>query len=596
MLNYKYRNHRLFFLLLAAIILAFSTASNSAADDDNEDTYSINLVQTAEVAKETVELDNKKVLTETYIAKKGDYIWKILRKKNVLEKNNLGDVLAALKKLNRSLSNIDMIHPGEKIVIPLIITPITNRKKPENVTEVETAPLESVKNLEYYTVRPGDSLIRVINKKYSIPGNELYNEYLDKLRKLNPDLKDLNNIYPGQKVRLPIYSPRIARGIIKEKPEKPEEPEQDNEALKLANKEKGERLSRIFTMIGEEWIQQGKHFIPLKAGGQIDLNTETYPIINLRNGDKVIVDLYDNLPEKMSALITADWDNYHIVHITGNDDLMTAVGKIISACGYYKVYRRNESLVFEDGFKIELTADWIIQRLPEVSNNDENIICLNLTGKDAVPFPSTLKNFLLSHGVKIIDYPEPLTKEDIPSNSNIVSLSESRDDLIKKVLELTGQNYSSRLDIPIFKGENSDFNLVIKADYFFNRDGKDCIIDLSGFGDDIINLLKEHHFSVLSLAGEQDPPRLVAKILDFMGIEFSDREHTFDALPGGNRGNVKLVIPGILFTDSKGKSDFFSQVNLNPDISGFLSTKVDNIFLFSGTSEAGQHGRQDTRN
>ena len=576
---------------ITAAALNLFIAPASAADKENEDTYSINLVQTAEVAKEIVKLDNDKILTESYVARDGDHIWKILRNKNLLKKNNLGEILSALKKLNPSLSNIDLIHPGEKIIIPLVITPITNEEKPGKIARAEAIPLEDIKNLEYYTLRPGDSIIRVINKKYSIPEKDLYNEYLDQIKKLNPDIKDLNNVSPGQKVRLPIYSPKVVRGTIEKSPQKP-----DNEALRQINKEKGDHLKKIFTLIGEEWVDQGKQFIPLKTGGQIDLNAETYPIINIRNGEKVIVDLFNNLPDRMAELIRSSWAYYHIVHITENDDLTGAVGKVISACGYDRVYTKDESLVLEEGFKIEITADWIIRLLPDASKTDQNIVCLNLTGKDTAAFPSPLKNFLMSHGVKLIDYPEPNEGKDIPPNSNAVSLDESINNVIEKILALVDQNYSGGLDIPVYKKEDSDFNLVIKADYFFKRKGKDCIIDLKGVGDDIISLLKDHGFSVLSLAGEQNLYKLTEKILDFLGIQFDNNEHTFYALPKGSNGNVKLVIPGILFNDYNGQSVLFSSIYLNPEICRFLSTKVDNIFFFSRSPEAERNGRQNTGN
>ena len=124
MTNKKYRNYCLIFLSITAAALNLFIAPVSASDKENEDTYSINLVQSAEVAKEIVKLDNDKILTESYVARDGDHIWKILRNKNLLKKNNLGEILSALKKLNPSLSNIDLIHPGEKIIIPLVITPI----------------------------------------------------------------------------------------------------------------------------------------------------------------------------------------------------------------------------------------------------------------------------------------------------------------------------------------------------------------------------------------------------------------------------------------------------------------------------------------
>ena len=567
---------------MAGVLFFLLTVSISLAED--EETYSIDLVQTAEVAKEIIELDNNKVLTETYTAKEGDHIWKILRNRDLLKKNKLGGVLSALKKLNPSLSNIDMIHPGEKIIIPLVITPITDRNITDNIENLESVPLEDMGNLEYYTVRPGDTLIKVINKKYSISGNELYTEYLGQLKKLNPDLKDPDQILPGQKIRLPIYSPKIVRGEIDEKTKKPE---QDDAPLRLEAKELGDQLNRIFTLVGEEWLQHGKHFIPLKTGGQIDLNTETYPIINLRNGDKIIVDLFDNLPDKMSELIRSNWDNYHIIHITEKDDLKSAVAKTLSAGSYYRIYTEDESLVFEDDFKIEITADWIIKVSTESSNIKENIICLNIIEGNSGAIASSLKNFLIGHGIKIIDYPpEPSDNSSLTDFSGVVKIDENSNGIAEKILDLAGQEYKPRVDIPVYPGEDSDFNLIIKADYFFKRNGKNCIIDLNGLGAEIITILAEHDYAVLPLSDEPEAYKLTAKILGFLGIKYENKKHYFYALPENKKENVKVILPGILFKDAKGKSDFFTSISLPPDISGFLGTKVDNIFFLKPSMKA----------
>jgi LysM repeat protein len=569
---------------MAAVLFNLFFVSFSLAEDENEETYSISLVQTAEVARETIELDNKKILTETYTAKEGDHIWQLLRSRDLLKKNKLGGVLSALKKLNPSLSNIDMIHPGEKIIIPLVITPITNKDEPENTADIETVSLKDIENLEYYTVSSGDSLIKIINKKYSIPGNELYDEYLNQLKKLNPGLKDLDHIYPGQKVRLPIYSPKVVRGTIEQKPVKPKK----DKILKPEAKELGNHLNRIFTLIGEEYVQQGTHFIPLKTGEKINLNTETYPLINLRNGEKIIVDLFNSLPDKdkMAELIRSNWDNYRIVHITGKDDLERAVAKILSACNYARVYTKDESLVFEDDIKMEITVDWIIKLLPEPSDIKDNIICLNMNNDKSETVPSPLKDFLASQGIKIIDYPpDSGNKKAVPPAPDAVSIDENRNNIVEKILELAGQKYSAGKDIPIYQAKDSDFNLIVPADYYFKRNGKDCIIDLNGIGADIVNILKEHKFLVLPLSGEPDAQKLAGKTLDFLGIE-NNKNHTFYALPENKKKNVKIIIPGILFKDAGGQSAFISSINLSPDISEFLSMKVDNIFFIKSSQEA----------
>jgi hypothetical protein len=591
--NRKYGNCRLIFFFTVAIFFTFHFFTFTAAEGENEETYSIDLVQTAEVSKETVEVDNKKVLTETYVTKDGDHIWQILRSKEVFNKNKLGDILYTLKKLNKNLTNMDMIHPGQKIVIPLIITPVDGREPPENTEDIETVSITDIENPDLYTVMPGDNLIRILNKKFSMPENEFYNEYLDQLKKLNPELHDLNAIYPGQKVRLPIYSPKVARAKIKE--ETPEK-KKDEEAIKLQNKEKGEHLNRLFTLMGEEWIGQGKHFIPLKTGGQIDLNTETYPIISLRSGDKIIVDLYSTLPEKMAELIMSNWDTYRIIHVTGTDDLAAVIDKAIAACNYSKVYEKDESLVFEDGFRLEVTADWIIRVVPEEAEAKASIICLNLGDKERKGVPESLRKYLEGHGIKIIDYPEVEAYEETSRALNPVNLGSNRGSVIEKVLELTGQQYSLKSDIPIYKGEGADFNLTIKADYLFNRNGKDYIIDLTGIEKDVINLLNDGGFSVLSLADEQDLCKVAGRVLDFLGEEQRDAEKGFYALPEDSRGNVRLVVPGVIYRDAKDKLHLFTYIRTAPEITGFLSNNVESIFILGREAESEENESQDTGN
>jgi LysM repeat protein len=592
-MNKKHGKRRLISFFSVTLFFIFYPFTFIYPEGENEETYSIDLVQTAEVSNEIVDLDDKKVLTETYVAKDGDHIWQILRSKEVFNKNRLGDILYALKKLNKSLDNMDMIHPGQKIVIPLIITPVAGRKPPENREDMETISITDLENPDLYTVMPGDSIIRILDKKFSMPESEFYNEYLDQLKKLNPSLTDLNTIYPGQKVRLPIYSPKVVRGKIKE-----ETPKKgvDEEAVKLENRGKGEHLGRIFTLIGEEWLNQGKHYIPLNTGGQIDLNTETYPIIGLRNGDKVIVDIYSTLPEKMADLITSNWNSYRIIHIDKADDLTTVVAKAIAACNYAKVYGKDESLVLEEGFRLEVTSDWIIELMPGPAAGEINLICLNLGEKGEKGVPASLKKYLEGHGIRIIDYPEGETLEEADKRVNPATLGSSINSVVEKILELAEQPYSLKRDIPLYRGEGADFNLTIRADYSFSRKGKEYIIDMNGLEGDVITLLNEHGFSVLSIAFETDLLKTAGRLLDFLGEEWSDSSEGFYALPKGSQGNVRLIIPGIIYRDIKGMVNLFTFIRPIPEISGFLARNVDNIFIFSSPEEAEKNERKDTGN
>ncbi|MCU0594588.1 MAG: LysM peptidoglycan-binding domain-containing protein, partial [Desulfobacterota bacterium] len=343
----------LFFLLLLTPTLALCPWDWSVAQEKDEETYSISLTQTAEPdteteqeirvveKKESFSLEGKKVVTETYTVKKGDHLWQLLRERGLLENKSLPELLAALKKLNSSFSNLDRIYPGDKIVIPLTITPAKGLQVAHKGEETVIS-LDQLKDLklENYTVQQGDSLIKVVKGRYSLRDEQVSEAYLQVLAKLNPGIQNLDRIYPGQVVRLPIYTPQIVRmPIQRERPARPVETAQASAVTPSPSTEQpkgppalSKQLTEFFALLGEEWINTGEHFIPLKAGGQLNLKAEAFPVLSLSNGQRVIVDLHRELPEKMAQVIAANWENYRVVTFKGDEDLRAALNKILAAC------------------------------------------------------------------------------------------------------------------------------------------------------------------------------------------------------------------------------------------------------------------------
>jgi LysM repeat protein len=583
------------FLPALGLFLALCPWSMGLAQEKEEETYSISLTQTAEPEAETDQeiqvvekkeaftLEGKKVVTETYTVKKGDHLWQLLRQRGLLEKKNLPELLAALKKLNSSFSNLDAIYPGDKVVIPLTITPIKGLPVAARAGEETVISLEQLKDLklENYTVQQGDSLIKVVKGRYSLTDEQVNEAYLQALARLNPEIDNLDRIYPGQVVKLPIYTPQLVRMPIKrEKPPRPVETAQAPAAAPSPPPEQlkgpaalSRQLTEFFALLGEEWINTGEHFIPLKAGGQLNLKAEGFPVLSLGNGQRVIVDLHRELPEKMAQVITANWDNYRVVHLKGDEDLRAALNKILAACEYYRIYKQGEPLEMRGDFTLQVSADWIIQ----TSEDRGRTLLINLADKSGSRIPPELMNFLTNLGVKSIEYPPAQQKAPESSGpaarSDVLFAGKDKAAVIESVLNLTGQTFTRDVEMPVIQGNKSGVSLTVKADFFLYVEGKDCIIDFRGVGPDLVPLLKEYKVSVLSLANEQDPALIVSRILDFIGVKFDSRAHPFTAAGKEDSRNYKLTIPGIVFRDNRGQNVFASSLKLPDEIAEFLSRR-----------------------
>jgi hypothetical protein len=564
--------------LVPAALLAFLLPLSPVfSQEGGEETYSISLVQTAESDREIQEIEGRKVLTETYTVQKGDHLWQLLRERGLLERTELPELLAVLKRLNSAFSNLDLIHPGEKIVIPLTLAPVKGLAgilPKEPAKPISLAELEDLK-LENYTVRPGDSLIKVVKTLYGLQDRQITLEYLEQIRRLNPEIPDLNLVYPNQVVRLPVHTPQLVRSPIQHPRKKP--PQVEERTAELPPADRGPtalsfQLQEIFTLIGEEWVSTGEHFIPLRSGGQINLKAEAFPIVNLSNGKRVIVDLHGELPERMAQVIRSDWESYGVVHLQNRDDLRGALNRIFPLCEYHGLYRSGEPFELVSDVRLQITADWIIFPSPDLQR--EQAILINLSDKPGSKIPHELKRFLSAQGVRVIEYPPSSDLEPSPPlPSEILKTGHDKGRLVETVLNLAGQSFSRNMEMPLHRDEKGDFSMIIKADFFLYLDKKEAIIDFSGIGNDMIPLLKEYKVSVLSVAGESDPGVIVSRILDFIGIKFDSSPQAFTAAGSGESNNIMLTIPGIAFKDNLGRSVFASSVNLPDEIAGFLLRK-----------------------
>jgi LysM repeat protein len=573
-------------VIFFALLVSLSFPCSSPARETERDSFSISLVQEATVKK----LESKGIPYERYTVKKDDYLWKILRNKGLLKGPNISELLSAIKGMNKSLKNLDLIHPGQTILIPLKIVPEKTYMRDVDESFLKSvmgfSSLEEV-SLENYVVKPGDSVIKVVMGKYKIPPDYLYYEYLDLVHMFNPAMKNLDLIYPNQVIRLPIYSPEIVKMPI-EKPLKPTPKKKialkKTETFATAPAQKPPKtlsLSRelrdIFDQIGEEWVDAGEQFIPLKSGGHVKLKADSFPTLNLRNGRMMIIDIHNELPEDMTRLIESDWQEYKVVQIAPYDNLKAALDKILAASGYHDILVPGERLKLRSDIDITLAGDWVIIPQKAAGETPEAIIALALIDNPTERTSMAVKTYLQKLGVTVIDYPDFPTprkaKEATPADKKIPLEKGNPFPLLTLLLNLAGQPFSSEVKIPVYQSEGMGFNLIIHADLFFTRGGNNCLIDTTGLSPDIIELLTKHQFRVLTLAGEKDPRKITELVLDFLELEFDSKPHDFLASSRDESRNITLTVQGISFSDKNNRKILATDTTLPLEVVSFLNQR-----------------------
>ena len=602
----------------------------------------------ARTAEKTPSIDDGAFRTQEYVVKEGDWLVKILREKGLIKDQNLPELLSLLRKLNSSLRSLDMIQPGEKIVILVKVVPGSGSEE------------ETTRKLRYetYRVKRGDILSRVAMRRYGLSKEQFNRDYLRLFAECNPSINDPNRLLVGQDIKLPHYPPEhvetaekapVLRDLEKSphrvvlKPPTtirrpqlprptpslpPETPtpspapvkgrpehavtdtppsrkpapalskatasarghggapsERDREATIIIT----DGLGTVISRMGEEWVHSGEHFIPMMSGGHIHLDAESYPIVRLQKGITVIVDVHSALPLKMSRVLESTWANYRVVRLSASDDLRSALDKILNAFNYPKILKGGAPLKLGGNIPVSITGDWIVTPSETRSGNVPKFVVINLMDGRNQGLPRTIKNYLKLIGVEVIEYPPT---DEGPSDAGALPTARTATDaaaLIEAVLNLRGQPFTARVNIPAYTTRNEDFRFTVQADFYLEIGGRRHIIDLGGLNPDVVSLLKDNGISVLCLAKEKEPVEMVSRILEFLDVGFERGPHSFMATRGDMSRNVKLTLSGITFYDHKGSSVLATSLDLPPEIVAFLSQRGYSILVLSPFAPSGSH-------
>jgi hypothetical protein len=298
----------------------------------------------------------------------------------------------------------------------------------------------------------------------------------------------------------------------------------------------------------------------------------------------VIVDVNNKLPDQMAKLIESSWGSYRVVHLAKDDTLSSALDKILMVCNYPKISRNEEALELSGDIPLRITGDWIVTLPESPSAERPGFVVINLEESPTQYTPGMIKAYSAQLGVKIIDYPP--NEQGVSDGTESTETLEGGVDsvsLVRTILDLVDQSYTTHVEIPIFQKQRADFKLVVKADYFLRIKDRDAIIDLTGLAPEVISLLEEHQFLTLSLAGEKDQPTVVSKTLDFLGVQSQKGPHSFLAANRGDSRNVRLTLPGIVFSDTSGKAVLATPLRLPTEIVAFLATKNHRVLNLSAS-------------
>ncbi|MEW5726086.1 MAG: LysM peptidoglycan-binding domain-containing protein, partial [Thermodesulfobacteriota bacterium] len=205
--------------IMAAAGLLFLLAGPPLAAGEDEPT--ISLVQTIEVK----EFEGYKFNVEDYTVKRGDALAYVLQKRGVIGQGLLPEQLVRMiKALNPDLKNLDVLLIGQKLVLPsgpieglspAPPQPVETKAPEPAVTPKAAAKTPGAGEYEYRTVRveKGDRLAEILRRE-GVPEPLIFNEMVNLVVRVNPQLRNPNLIYAGMDLKVPVKSDWTAVAVV----------------------------------------------------------------------------------------------------------------------------------------------------------------------------------------------------------------------------------------------------------------------------------------------------------------------------------------------------------------------------------------------
>jgi len=536
----KTMGYRRILLFIAALFLFTVNSPSFAAV--NEDTVQLSFEKTAESI----------VKGAKYTVKRGDYLLGIIEKKYGGSQEEKRNILKKVRRLNPAIKNINLIYPGQMVVFPgEIAEEVVSEEEEEGPTSV-------------YVVSKGDSIIKIVSSQLRITREES-RKMMERVRRLNPEISNLNRIYPGQKIIIPSKS---AEG---ETIEEISPQEKMVEERFLSQENQLSILSYLCSRTGGTIITEGNFYIPLSPQGQIGVNCSEVPVVELANGKTVLLDFSNRIPGNVKKIVQSTWKSYSIINATGEE--ISLLEKFLNASDIYKLTKEGGYIDLGNDNLVSLFAGWIVRweggAVPYA-------LCINYIDGDSPVVPDNIRKYALKNDYDFIEVSEDAIMSDfyLPYQSKDVSTLhwDSKRELLELLLLKMGYSISRDSSVGIFNIEDDGFNLSIKADLTVEREEGNTIFNFERLPEQFSDILMKRGVRVFYLSEEEGKGTIVKFVLDTLGSSVTSDTYRFPFFAAGDHKVCEISFRALQINNG-GLPLYLVEDEIDKDIYGLLNGK-----------------------
>jgi len=538
------------------------------------------------------------ILCDPYIVQKDDWVIKIFLRRGQIAEQDFPEFLKIFERLNPHIRNIDKIRPGQHIVIPL--KKLSEDALPGQSSGIVTIPFVTISKLPdiikinsaAYKVRRGDYVSRIVSRTYGKYGTRLYNEGIQLFKLINPGMVDFDLIYPGQILNIPdpsllnkpwyaslfdssgnikknidisgLTSPedRTDERPLETQPDKQQEPEIKSPFFKAAS------------VLNATLLAKGTYYFPRKGKNDFTLDLDRYPVMELKNGRRILFSETNDFSSSDSAVMQSYWKGLKIVPLSLQSTFEQILDSIFQADENYEL--KNQLRIEDQGVIINIKANWIIKSALSEQNSAQHT-CIFLIGNKDQTIPNSINRYLSDHHVvikEILSSGIPLKKENqsilnelLVNKNKVIHYQGDLKTFVNDLSNALGYQYSENISISFpYAG--------IQIDAFSNListpKGEQLLVDYGDLYGDAISAIKKTGLNIIQLTPKADWETAVKKIINALQISYIDHPN-FMVAARPEDFNIGINIPGFDIETAKGDNILIAPLLPHPELTRFIN-------------------------
>jgi LysM domain len=401
-----------------------------------------------------------------YVVREGETLGDILTRVYGAKKEDLPSLYARFRQENPGIKNLDHIPAGSKVSIPLpgmkSIVPMNKKKASVALQVKQVSPQE-------YVIKQGQHLAMILREVYGIPDELIFDEYLNLIKELNPEIGDPNHVVPGQKISIPdikqvISAAKQTQNKMKEPglamadnhqveapvsspavPPKAQEGDKGSKAKAASTASQAVRNTVLPALerMGGNQKNQGTYFMPLTGGTSISMDTNEIPVIELDTGNKIIFDSKGMITPEVKRYIEKAFPSFKVITDSpaSLEDLMD---KVLNVSGYFSINKGTSPLIVGEEEKVRFFGKWIVYK----EYTRQNVFVINLLKDDEHRTPVPIQKYAGHFGIDLIEM-GGRDPADVSKNPDVIK---TMDHSYRALFTQLGVTYEADREIELISG------------------------------------------------------------------------------------------------------------------------------------------------